>query len=186
MDTNTLIVVAIVVILLIGVAVGLGARKRKSAKLRDRFGPEYERTLEESGDKRKTEAELKDRAKRVAKFEIQPLAPGDHDKYVRAWQRIQADFVDNPKAAAMTADDLLAEIMAVRGYPVGDFEQRSADLSVDHPVVVQNYRSAREIAVRHARGDAGTEDLRQAMIHYRTLFDELVSEPAPAPRAKAS
>ncbi|MES2896503.1 MAG: hypothetical protein V4759_10760 [Pseudomonadota bacterium] len=186
MDTNTLIVVAIVVVLLILVAVGLAARKRKSAKLRDRFGPEYERTLEESGDKRKTEAELKDRAKRVAKFEIRPLAPGDHDKYVRAWRQIQTDFVDNPKVAVMGADDLLAEIMGVRGYPMGDFEQRSADLSVDHPVVVQNYRAAREIAVRHARGDAGTEDLRQAMIHYRTLFDELVGEPAPAQRAKAS
>lgn len=186
MDTNTLIVIAIVVVLLIAVAVGLAARKRKSAKLRDRFGPEYERTLEESGDKRKTEAELKDRAKRVAKFEIKPLGPGEHERYVRAWQKIQADFVDNPKTAVMGADDLLAEIMAVRGYPVGDFEQRSADLSVDHPVVVQNYRSARDIAVRHQRGDAGTEDLRQAMIHYRALFDELVGEPSPAPRAKAS
>lgn len=186
MDTNTLIVIALVVVLLVAIAVGLAARKRNSAKLRDRFGPEYERTLEESGDKRKTEAELKDRAKRVAAFEIKPLAPGDHEKYVRTWQRIQADFVDNPKAAVMHADDLLAEIMAVRGYPVGDFEQRSADLSVDHPVVVQNYRAARDIAVRHARGEAGTEDLRQAMIHYRALFDELVIEPAPAPRAKAS
>lgn len=186
MDTNTLIVVAIVVVLLIGVAVGLAARKRNSAKLRDRFGPEYERALEESGDKRATEAELKDRAKRVAKFDIKPLPPGDYERYVGAWQKIQADFVDNPKTAVMSADDLIAEIMAVRGYPVGDFEQRSADLSVDHPVVVQNYRSARDIAVRHARGEAGTEDLRQAMIHYRALFDELVAEPVTAPRAKAS
>lgn len=185
MDTNTIIIVAVAAVV-IAVAIAVVLRTRRTAKLRDRFGPEYERAVQESGGQRRAEAELHDRAKRVEAFAIQPLRPGERERYAGAWRKVQAEFVDDPKRAVSQADELVAEIMAARGYPVGDFEQRAADLSVDHPVVVQNYRAAHAIALRHARGEASTEDLRQAMIHYRALFDDLVSEPVSAPHAKAS
>lgn len=182
---NTTIIVAVVVLAVLALAIAIALRARRTAKLKNRFGPEYRHAVEETGSRRKAEAELHGREKRVEGFAVQPLRVGERERYSVAWRNIQAEFVDNPKAAVSRADELLGEIMAARGYPVGDFEQRSADLSVDHPVVVQNYRAGHDIALRAARGDAGTEDLRQAMIHYRTLFDELVSEPAQA-QAKAS
>ena len=185
MDTTTIIIL-VAVLAAVLIALALVMRQRRSANLRDRFGPEYERAVEETGGRRKAEAQLHDREKRVEAFAIRPLGPGEGQRYVHLWRKVQADFVDDPKAAVSRADALLSEIMSARGYPVGDFEQRSADLSVDHPVVVQNYRAAHAIAVRHARGEAGTEDLRQAMIHYRSLFEDLVDEPAPVARAKAS
>ena len=185
MDTNTIIIIVAALAVLAVVAFGLMKRRRTSS-LRDRFGPEYERTIEETGGRGKAETALHDREKRVEAFAIQPLRAGERARYGAAWRKVQGDFVDDPKAAVTRADDLLAEIMSARGYPVGDFEQRSADLSVDHPVVVQNYRAAHEIAERHARGDATTEDLRQAMIHYRALFDDLVSEPDAVSAKKAS
>ena len=185
MDTNTLLIVAVAVLLLV-VIVALALRSRRSTKLKDRFGPEYERAVEDAGGRRAAESELKDRAKRVAAFAIEPLRPGERERYIGAWRGVQSQFVDDPKRAVTSADSLLADVMAARGYPVGDFDQRAADLSVDHPVVVQNYRAAHGIALRHARGEASTEDLRQAMIHYRELFDDLVNDAATAPRAKAS
>jgi hypothetical protein len=185
MDTTTLLIVALAVLLLV-VIVAVALRSRRSTKLRDHFGPEYERAVHDTGGRRAAEAELKDRAKRVAAFAIVPLRPGDRERYVGAWRSVQSQFVDDPKRAVTSADSLLADVMAARGYPVGDFEQRAADLSVDHPVVVQNYRAAHGIALRHARGEASTEDLRQAMIHYRELFDDLVNDAVAAPRAKAS
>jgi len=150
---------------------------RRRANLRAKFGPEYGRTVEMTGSPRKAEAELQEREKRVAAFTIRPLSPQQADAFTDAWVRVQAQFVDDPQGAVSRADVLLTEVMEVRGYPIADFEQRSADLSVDHPEVVQNYRSAHDIAVRHARGEADTEDLRRAMIHYRALFDDLVHEP---------
>ncbi|WP_313803356.1 hypothetical protein [Sphingobium sp.] len=150
---------------------------RRRANLRAKFGPEYGRTVEMTGNSRKAEAELHEREKRVAAFTIRPLSPPQADAFTDAWVRVQAQFVDDPQGAVSRADVLLTEVMEVRGYPIADFEQRSADLSVDHPEVVQNYRSAHDIAVRHARGEADTEDLRRAMIHYRALFDDLVHEP---------
>jgi hypothetical protein len=164
-------VVAIVALLL--------SRRGKGGSLQSRFGPEYERTLEELGDKRHAEAELRQRTKRVQGFDIHPLPAEDRDRYVEAWRKVQAQFVDGPKDAVGHADDLLGQVMSARGYPVSDFDQRAADLSVDHPVVVQTYRAAHDTAVRHARGEASTEELRQAMIQYRTLFDELVGQPSP-------
>lgn len=151
-------------------------QRRRTNKLRSRFGPEYTRTVEAAGNPRKAEAALLDREKRVQKYTIKPLVPGDRERFTAAWRKVQAEFVDDPKGSLGHADALLGDVMAARGYPVSDFEQRSADLSVDHPVVVQNYRAAHHIAVRHAKGEAGTEELRQAMIHYRSLFDELVHE----------
>ena len=181
MDNNTLLIVLGLVVVVVVVGLWLFMRRRTSAKLRDRFGPEYERTVEESSGRREAEAQLHDREKRVAAFDVQPLGPGEKDRYTASWQTVQSEFVDSPERAVTHADELLGEVMSARGYPVSDFEQRAADLSVDHPVVVQNYRAAHEIALRHARGEASTEDLRQAMIHFRALFDELVSETKPVP-----
>ena len=128
---------------------------------------------------------LDKRAERVEGLHIRPLGPGDRARFVESWRRVQARFVDGPGGAVMEADQLLGEVMSTRGYPVSDFEQRAADISVDHPLVLENYRTAHGIAVRQTQGQANTEDLRQAMIHYRTLFEELVGEPELA-RAKAA
>jgi hypothetical protein len=176
MDITTTVIVALVVLLAIGGLI-FYLQQRRTSRLKDRFGPEYQRTVEETGAKRAAEAELAGRAKRVAHFDIHPLEPEQRGAFVETWRQVQADFVDDPAAAVTQADDVLGEVMTVRGYPVSDFDQRSADLSVDHPTVVQNYRAAHDIALRHERGDAGTEDLRQAMIHYRALFDELIENP---------
>jgi hypothetical protein len=180
-------VAAIVVgVIILAIAAGLSLRKRRTEKLRSQFGSvEYDRTVKEDGSRRHAEAGLKDRNERVESLAIRSLAPGDRVRFVESWRRIQARFVDGPGGAVTEADQLLGDVMSTRGYPVSDFDQRAADISVDHPLVLQNYRTAHEIAVRQARGQASTEDLRQAMIHYRTLFEELVGEPASA-QAKAA
>jgi len=182
MNTTSAILLAVIVLALAGAAY-LYLRDRRSRQLRSRFGPEYSRAVEETGDRGKAETRLHRREKRVDSLAIHPLASEERARYVASWRRVQADFVDNPKDAVTRADELLGEVMVARGYPVSDFDQRSDDLSVDHPIVVQNYRAAHDIALRHQRGEAGTEELRQAMIHYRALFDELVAEPKVA-RAK--
>lgn len=170
-----LLLILVVIVAVVVVAMLL-LKRRKSDQLRSKFGPEYERTLEETGKPAKAEAALREREQRVSKFNIHPLGEPDRDRFTKSWTQVQADFVDDPKGAVTRADGLLGEVMAARGYPVTDFEQRSADLSVDHPEVVQNYRTAHDIALRHERGDAGTEDLRNAMLHFRSLFDELVHD----------
>lgn len=168
---------ALLALVLVVAIAAIVVANRRRANLRAKFGPEYGRTVEMTGSARKAEAELHEREKRVAAFPIRPLSPQQADAFTDAWVRVQAQFVDDPQGAVSRADVLLTEVMEVRGYPIADFEQRSADLSVDHPEVVQNYRAAHEIALRHARGEADTEDLRRAMIHYRALFDDLVHEP---------
>jgi len=174
MSTTTAIVLAGIVLIVLAAAAFLYFRHRRSKQLRSRFGPEYSRALEEAGDRQQAEAWLQRREKRVHSFDIRPLSAEDKARYLASWRKVQADFVDDPTDAVNRADALLGDVMAARGYPVSDFQQRSADLSVDHPVVVQNYRAAHDIALKHRRGEAGTEELRQAMIHYRALFDELV------------
>lgn len=185
MSTTLAIIIAVVVVIVVLVAAGayLYVQNQRSKRLQSRFGPEYQRTLEETGDKQKAEAKLYKLEKRVDSFSIRALTPEERARYVSSWQRVQAEFVDKPAEAVGHADELLGAVMGARGYPVSDFEQRAADLSVDHPTVVQNYRAAHDIAVK--RGEADTEALRQAMIHYRALFAELVDEPQLA-RAKAS
>lgn len=168
------IIVAVIVII-IGVVV-FYLQRRRSEKLRQHFGPEYDRALAEGKDRRRAEADLEQRAERVKKFHLRPLAAEDKARFTEQWDRVQAHFVDAPAGAVAEADQLLGDIMATCGYPVGDFEQRAADISVDHPVVTQNYRAAHDIAIRQAKGQASTEDLRRAMIHYRALFEELVNE----------
>ena len=174
MNETLLIVLAVVAVLAVGA--WLFFRRRRSDQLRTRFGPEYEHEVEEKGSRRKAEAELRGREKRVEKLDIRPLEPAARQGFIERWKEVQAKFVDDPPRAVAYADDLLAEVMRTRGYPVSDFDQRAGDISVDHPKVVDHYRSGHEIALKHERGDAGTEDLRQAMIHYRALFDELVEE----------
>jgi hypothetical protein len=171
----SIIVAAIVIVA--GVVAFLLLQKRRSERLRSRFGLEYERAVAEGGDRRRAETKLSERAERVEKFHLRPLNTADRVRFAEAWARIQAHFVDAPAGAAAEADQLIGDVMATCGYPVVDFEQRAADISVDHPLVTQNYRAAHEVAVRHAKGQASTEDLRRAMIHYRALFDDLVNEP---------
>jgi hypothetical protein len=186
MHTTTLILIgALIGVAILGIAALILLRRRRTEGLRTRFGPEYARALQDSGDRRHAEASLEERKKRVERFKLRPLTPGDRTRFTESWRRVQGRFVDEPKGAVTEADRLLGDVMSTRGYPVSDFDQRTADISVDHPRVVENYRAAHEIALRHAQGQASTEDLRQAMIHYRTLFVELVGEPEVA-NAKAA
>ena len=175
-NNTTIIVIAAVVALIIIAAVILFVQRRRSDQLKSRFGPEYERAVEEKGDRRKAEAELEEREKRVKKLDIRPLTLAQRQQFTDEWQRVQAKFVDAPERSIDQADRLLQDVMAARGYPVQDFEQAAADISVDHPSVVQNYRAGHDIAVTHSHGKGDTEDLRKAMIHYRELFAELVTE----------
>jgi hypothetical protein len=178
MDPNTVIVLLVVVIVALGGL--LYFQRHRSDQLKSRFGPEYDRAIKDSGDKSKAEATLLEREKRVKSLSIRPLGPDDRARFTSSWQKVQAEFVDDPEKSIGRADSLLAEVMSARGYPVSDFEQMSADISVDHPNVVQNYRAGHDIALRHGRGEANTEDLRQAMIHYRSLFEELATDATPA------
>ena len=176
--TQMAMVIAMVVMIAVGIGIWLFTRKRRTERLRTQFGGvEYTRAVQEGGGRRKAEAALDKRADRVEGMHIRPLAAGDRARFVESWGRVQARFVDGPGGAVTDADRLLGDVMSTRGYPVSDFEQRAADISVDHPRVLENYRAAHETALRQTRGQASTEDLRQAMIHYRTLFEDLVAEP---------
>jgi FtsZ-interacting cell division protein ZipA len=175
-DSRTLLIVGIVVVAAIVVA-ALGwmySRQRRRAQLRERFGPEYDRTVHTVGTTGRAEAVLEERERRVRKMKIRPLSPAQADAFSREWRRIQGKFVDDPDGAVGEADRLVSEVMAARGYPLDEFETRAADISVDHPHVVENYRTARALALRRQRGEAGTEELRQAVVNYRALFDELL------------
>jgi hypothetical protein len=184
--TELALIIGLAVIVIAGIAAWLFFRKRRTGKLRTKFGgAEYDRALKEDGSRRHAEAGLKERTERVENLNIRPLAAGDRARFVDSWSRVQARFVDGPGGAVTEADQLLRDVMSTRGYPVSDFEQRAADISVDHPLVMENYRTAHAIAVRQTQGQANTEDLRQAMIHYRTLFEDLVREPEVA-RAKTA
>ena len=180
-QNQTIILIVVIVIAVIAVAAiaFVAERKRRSAKLRERFGPEYDRVLQREGDARKAEGVLQIREKRREKFTVHPLSEADKSSFAVRWSEVQARFVDDPRGAVTVADALVTEVMQKRGYPIGEFEQRAADISVDHPVVVENYRAAHEIALRHNSGAASTEDLRQAMVHYRALFQELLDERQP-------
>jgi len=149
-------------------------RRWQSHRLQQRFGTEYGRTVNALGGRTKAESDLKAREKRVEQLTITPLASADAARFTQAWNALQGRFVDNPKGVVVQADQLVRELMLKRGYPVGDFEHRAGDISVDHPTIVQSYRLAQAIALRDERGVADTEELRQAVVHYRALFDELL------------
>jgi hypothetical protein len=168
------LVAALIVIAAVLVWLYVRNRRRTTAGLRQKFGTEYDRAVQAHGSERKAESKLVDREKRVEKLKIRDLDPTEHERYSKQWEAVQSRFVDSPKGAVAEADDLVSSVMKTRGYPVSDFDQRAADISVDHPRVVQNYRSAHEIALRLGKDQATTEDLRTAMIHYRSLFEELV------------
>lgn len=168
---------AVILIVVVIAAVAILAwyyLQRRSHMLRSRFGPEYQRAVEEHGSRFKAETELEKRARRVERFHIRSLPPSDRERFIEDWRADQAHFVDEPHAAVLEADRLVTELMRARGYPISDFDRRAEDLSVDHPSVVQNYRSACEIAQKAKRNTADTEDLRKAMVYYRALFDDLL------------
>lgn len=192
MDITTLgprelaLIIGLAVIIIAGITAWLILRKRRTGRLRTQFGgAEYDRAVKEDGSRRHAEAGLKERTQRVESLNIRPLTSGDRARFVDSWRRVQSRFVDSPGGAVTETDQLLRDVMTTRGYPVTDFEQQAADISVDHPLVMEKYRLAHAIAVRQTQGQANTEDLRQAMIHYRTLFEELVGEPEVA-RAKTA
>ncbi len=174
MDTSVVIAIVVIVVLIIGALVYARQRKQRSEQLQERFGPEYERSVSESGSRRGAESDLMEREKRREQLDIKPLDPERREEFENSWRDAQTRFVDEPSDAVKDADRLVQDAMRERGYPVDDFDQRSADVSVDHPDVVSDYRAAHGISLANDHGEASTEDLRQAMIHYRSLFTVLL------------
>lgn len=186
LPADTVILALIVALVVLAAAAWLIVQRQRSARLKRRFGAEYDVAVSQFRGRAKAEAELLRREHRVAGLTLIPLTAADSARFSQAWVSLQSRFVDNPKGVVADADQLVREVMAKRGYPMGDFEARAADISVDHPAVVANYRAARVIAVRDAHGEADTEELRKAVVHYRTLFEELLdAEPAKARTLRA-
>jgi hypothetical protein len=182
MSTTEIVVLVVVVLVLLALAGYVLAQQRKRKALQSRFGPEYDRTVEGSGGRRQAERDLAERAERRQQLDIRPLSDADRRSYADRWRSTQEDFVDRPSLAVRQADVMVTEVMAKRGYPVGDFDQQARDLSVDHAQVVQEYRSAHDISDLNDREQATTEQLRQAMVHYRSLFTALVEDGGTADR----
>jgi hypothetical protein len=180
MENKTVVIIAaffaLSVLVAIGVAIWLSMRQRRTSALRSKFGPEYNRMARAEGDASRAEGLLREREKRVSKLDITPLTTEQRNEFADEWERVQAQFVDDPTAAVVHADALVQLVMKVRGYPVADFEQRVADVSVDHPAVAQNYRLAHAIAARNDGEDVAMEKLREAMLHYRALFADLLHD----------
>lgn len=175
MDTTTLIIIAVAAVAIVAIVAWAVVRGMRHKRLKDRFGPEYDRVKERAGSRGDAADELEQRQERRQEFDIRPLDEASAERYRERWREVQSEFVDTPETAIHDADDLIQEVMRERGYPVNDFEQRASDLSVDHPEVVQHYREGHGIVERHRDSDGReTEDLRQAMLHYRRLFEELV------------
>lgn len=176
MNTETLIpiLIAAAVLIVISLLILVAVQKGRSQRLRHKFGPEYNYTLEKTGDRRAAEEALAEREKRVNELEIRPLNEDERVRYHGEWLEIQAKFVDNPSKSVEEANRLITEVMIARGFPVADFEQRAADLSVIYPDFVPNYRNAYDIAMRNQADGASTEELRQAMVYYRSMFEELL------------
>jgi len=174
MDTWVWIVIGVfVAVVVLGIVIAaLGTRRSRS--LQDRFGPEYDRTVDKTGGRREAEHELREREKRYEELELRPLSQATREHYLQQWQATQSRFVDDPAGAVAEADDLVQQVMRDRGYPVEDFEQRAADISVEHPDLVEKYRTANGIARASERGEASTDDLRHSVRHYRALFVELL------------
>jgi hypothetical protein len=168
------VVIVVVVLAVVALAILGARRKRRTGSLRGAFGPEYERTVADAGNRKRAESELEARQERRAAMDLRQLDPAARERFRRAWSEAQAQFVDSPAQATREADLLVAEVMRDRGYPMENFEQRAADISVDHPEVVENYRAAHGVSLANDQGKASTEDLRRAMVHYRSLFQELL------------
>ena len=175
-DPQAVLIGAVLLLAVIGVVILVvrAHRKAQSEHLQKRFGPEYSRVVKTVGDRDKAEAELKAREARVERLKLVPLSESEASRFAQEWTLLQSNFVDNPTGIVGEADRLVRELMTKRGYPMGDFERRAADISVHHPAVVDNYRAAQAIALRAARGETSTEDLRKAVVHYRALFEDLL------------
>lgn len=173
MNTGLLVAIIVIVVVVLALAWLLGRRMR-TTRLRKRFGPEYDRAVGDAGSRRAAEHDLEDRQARRDNLEVVPLEVRARDRYLQEWRLVQARFVDSPSEATRSADQLINEVMRERGYPVEDFEQRASDISVDHPQVVDDYRAAHTVAEANERSQATTEDLRQALVHYRSLFEDLL------------
>ena len=179
MSNITLIIVIVVAVVVVVALVVVGyqmARQRRTAQLRDQYGPEYDRALDQSDNQREAESELRGRSKRHDELELRSLDSSEREEFERRWRDVQGEFVDDPSTAVRNADQLVAEVMSARGYPVEDFDQRADDLSVRHPEVTQRYREARRIAQANKDGNVDTEDLRQAVTHYRSLVQALLTD----------
>jgi uncharacterized protein YneF (UPF0154 family) len=175
MENTSIIIIVVLVVVIIGIILGLVfARRKRSEQLHEKFGPEYDRTVQSMGDEKKAQTELNERQKHVEALDIRPLSVSERERYLADWTAVQSKFVDEPGQAIVDADRLIMEVMQLRGYPISDFEQRAADISVKYPALVSNYRGAREIADKNKQQQANTEELRQAMIYYRSLFEELL------------
>src|ERR1700691_690873 len=183
--TQTQMAVLVIAAIVVVAVVALLVLRRRSAKLRARFGSEYDRVVAEKGNRFKAEAQLENIEKRVKSYSLLPLGAADRDRFQQSWRKIQATFVDDPAGALSAADQLIGTVMLACGYPPSDFENRAAEISADHATVVDHYRAGHDIAVRHSQRQATTEDLRKAMLHYRALFDELVGEEQVPLRARA-
>jgi hypothetical protein len=180
MNSTYLIVLTVAFVLLFGLVIGLAfSGRRRSKNLQQHFGPEYDRIVQETGSQRAAEAELDQRRKHVENLNIRPLTKIEHDRYLDDWTAVQSKFVDDPARAIKDADRLIIEVMLVRNYPMANFEERAADISVSYPELVANYRYAHEIAQKNEQLTADTEELRQAMVHYRSLFNELLATEQP-------
>lgn len=172
--TTTALILIIAAVIVVAIGAFFIFRQERSKKLRQHFGPEYDHAIHKYGSSPKAEDALLQRQKRLEKLHIRSLPPEERESYANQWHDLQSQFVDNPSGSIEKADTLVCDVMRARGYPMSDFEHRAEDLSVDHPHVVRNYRAAHEIAARRDRGEASTEDLRQALVYYRDLFDELL------------
>ena len=183
LDSRVIVsVIVIALIIVVGMTLYVRERRKTTAGLRKRFGPEYDLAMLEHGSQHKAEAKLVDRETRVETLKIRELGATERERFLAEWHSVQSRFVDHPKGSVIEADELVSSLMQARGYPVADFDQRAADLSVDHPRLVEYYRSAHGVAMRLAGDKASTEDLRTAMIEYRSLFDELVQGQTPGER----
>jgi hypothetical protein len=186
--TNTQLIIAgtVLVLVVIFVAEYLRRRKAKTASLRNRFGSEYDRAVNEHGSAQKAEAKLADRESRVHALKIRELGATERERFVAEWQTVQSRFLDHPEAAVTEADDLIAKLLEVRGYPKDSFDQRAADVSVLYPGVMESYRAAHAIAVLPFRGEENTEKLRTAMIQFRAIFDKIVQDQSPQEKKSAA
>ena len=179
MNTTYIIIAVVLGLMIMGAILWpIFTRRKRSERLHDHFGPEYDHTVEALGDEKKAQTELEGRQKHVKALDIQPLSVEERERYVSEWTAVQSKFVDEPGQAIVDADHLIMEVMQTRAYPVSDFEQRAADISVNYPALVSNYRAARVIALKNEQHQADTEELRQSLIYYRSLFQELLETEA--------
>ena len=179
MDITYIFIAVVLIMVIMGIILApIFSRRNRSERLHDQFGTEYDRTVETLGDEKKAQAELNERQEHIKALDIRPLSPTERKRYQADWASVQSKFVDEPGRAIIDADGLIMEVMQLRNYPMSDFEQRAADVSVSYPSLVSNYRAARVIAIENEKHQADTEELRQAMIYYRSLFEELLGTKA--------